>query len=1211
MVPGRGSKRRQTFRQDRGLRSHDGALVLWLPGVRLTSRFFFSLLVFALLLGLPALTYGTAGGSISGTVQDPSGAVVTKATVTVTNLDRGVRQAVTVSGTGTYSFPRLPVGRYDIDVTAPGFRPYRRANITVDVNSALLVDAILLVGVSSETVTVKESAVRTETASTQLGDVITSSNLAGLPLNGRSYTDLLALQPGVLPATTITSLTVQGLGQSVFSPSGDLNPGTLSINGQRESANGFMVNGADAEETGSMAAAVIPNLDSIAEFRILSANFDAQYGKYTGGQINVITKSGTNRFHGDVFEFLRNTDLDARNYFSPTRGTFIQNQFGGTAGGPIERGKLFFFSDYQGTRQIQGSDTGLISVPSLPDRTGDLFDQASSLTGTVNGPYWANQLSQKLGYGVATGEAYYTPGCTNPSQCVLPNASLPQSAWSAPAQSLLQYIPAPNLPRGVFSTSAYDQILSDDKIGERIDAHTAWGLILGYYSFDNYTENNPYPTAQGGANVPGFNGLYTGRAQLAVLGNTKTIGDHAVNDFRFSYTRDANDLGRPAGGLGVSLASQGFVTGEGTLGIVPLAPQNQGVENIFFNNFTIGSVPDRFYQINNDFEWSDNFSQIAGRHAINLGVLLDYDQIDTHPYADLNGSFNFYGTETGLDFADFLLGIPSQYTQNDLRSFYGRNKYVGLYAEDSWRLRPNLTFNYGLRWDRIEPWYEKYNNNITFVPGEQSLVFPTAPTGIVYPGDPGISRTLSPPGDRDFAPRFGLAYSPHLRQDSFLGKIMGGADKTSIRAGFGIFYAAIQGETLGLISDNAPYGFTYTSPAPPLFATPFVDAATGYVEGQRFPAQLASLNVSRRNPDTTIDFSQFEPIGAIPGYKSTNTIPYTEQYMLSLQRQIGTNTLLTINYVGNQAHHLLVLAAANPGNPALCLSLSQLGDVAPGSPTCGPFGENAVYTSASGQVINSTRGPLGPAFGSVSYQTSIGNSNYNALQTSLRHTSGSMQMFVSYTYSKSIDQSSNLGDQVNPLDPNLSRELSSFDMRQDFVTSYTYWMPLQRLFRADNRWTEGWSMSGITRYSTGFPVTFYNYEDTSLLGTQGNGINNLAVDELEHVPGPLGLNHNPRNGRPYFNTALFSLPVRGSVGNGRRRFFSGPGIDNYDLTLQKSLRLTESKLFEFRFETFNAFNHAQFYGPASVDADISSETFGQVVGAAPPRLLQIASKIIF
>jgi hypothetical protein len=1165
----------------------------------------------ALLPGLPGLIHAAAGGSISGTVQDRSGAVVPRANVTATNTDTGVRQVVATNGTGAYSFPSLPIGHYNVDIAAPGFRPYRRASITIDVNTSLLVDVVLDLGEGSEIVTVKEAAVQVETANTQLGDVITATHVATLPLNGRSYTDLLALQPGVLPATTITSLTVQGLGQSVFSPSGDLNPGTLSINGQRESANGFTVNGANAEETGSMAAAIVPNLDSIAEFRILSANFDAEYGKYTGGQINVITKSGTNQLHGDVFEFLRNTDLDARNYFSPTRGTFIQNQFGGTAGGPIVRNKIFFFSDYQGTRLVQGTDTGLIPVPSLQDRTGNLSDQANSLTGTVSGPYWANLLSQKLGHGVSAGEPYYFQGCNNPAQCVLPNAMIPQTAWSAPALSLLKYIPAPNLPGNVFSTSADNQILHDDKIGERVDANTRWGTIFGYYSLDNYTENNPYPTAQGGANVPGFNGLNTGRAQLAVLGDTKTLGPSAVNEFRLSYTRDANDLGKPSGGQGVSLASQGFVTGAGTLGIVPLAPQNQGVENLIFNNFTIGSDPDRFYQINNDFELSDNFSKVVGTHAIKVGAQLDYDQINTYPFADLNGSFNFYGTETGVDFADFLLGIASQYTQNDLRPFYGRNKYAGIYAQDSWRVTHSLTLNYGLRWDRIEPWYEKYNNNITFVPNEQSVVFPTAPTGIVYPGDPGISRTLAPPGNRDFAPRIGLAYSPNVRQDSLLSKIVGGPGKTSIRAGFGIFYAAIPGETLGLISDNAPYGFTYTSPAPPLFTTPFVDAGTGNAEGQRFPAQLAPLNVSRSNPEANIDFSQFEPISAIPGYKPGNSIPYTESYMLSLQRQFGSNTLLNLSYVGNQAHHLLVLEAANPGNPALCLSLSQPTQVAPGSATCGPFGESTAYTSASGQVINGTRGPLGPAFGSVSYQTSIGNSNYNALQASLHHTSGRLQLFVSYTYSKSIDQSSNLGDQVDPLDPNLSRGLSSFDMRQNFVASYNYKLPFEQLFRTGNRWTEGWSISGITRFSTGLPVTFYNYADTSLLGTQGNGINNLAVDELQFTAGPLNLNHSPRNGNPYFKTSLFSLPPLGSIGNSGRRLFSGPGIHNYDLTLQKNLKLTESRAFELRLEAFNLFNHAQFYGSSSVDGNISSETFGHVVSAAAPRLVQIALKMVF
>jgi hypothetical protein len=390
----------------------------------LTVRPIFLLLVLAVLLRLAISTYAGVGGSISGTVKDSSGGAVPKAMVSATNRDTAVRQEVRTNDAGAY-FLSLPVGHYDVDIIVDGFRPYRRTDIAVDVNSTLLVDAVLEVGAKQETVTVQELAVQAETSSTQLGEVIAGKSVAALPLNGRSYTDLLALQPGVVPETTITSLTVQGLGQSVFSPSGDLNPGTLSIDGQRESANGFMVNGADAEEMGSMAAAIIPNLDSIVEFRILSDTDDAQYGRYTGGQINVITKSGANELHGNVFEFLRNTDLDARNYFSPTRGTFIQNQFGGTLGGPIVRKKVFFYSDYQGTRQIQGTDSGLISVPSLQDRTGDLSDQAGSLTGKVSGPYFAALLSQKLDYAVSTGEPYYTPGCVTSSQCVLPNATIP------------------------------------------------------------------------------------------------------------------------------------------------------------------------------------------------------------------------------------------------------------------------------------------------------------------------------------------------------------------------------------------------------------------------------------------------------------------------------------------------------------------------------------------------------------------------------------------------------------------------------------------------------------------------------------------------------------------------------------------------------------------------------------------------------------------
>ena len=1179
------------------------------------------LFLLALLLWLPVSTQAGVGGSISGTVADASQAGVPNAVIVVTNTGTGIRKSATADDEGFYSFPSLPVGRYDLEVASAGFKSYRRTGIVINANSALIMDAVLQVGVQADTITVSDTQVHVETSSTQMGQVITGAQMTAVPLNGRSYTDLLSLQPGVAPVTSITSDTVQDVGASALSPSGDLNPGTVSVNGQREFANSFMVNGSDVEEDVNMGAAIIPNLDSIAEFRILTNNFDAEYGEFSGGQINVITKSGANAFHGDLFEFLRNTSLDARNYFSPTRGAYDQNQFGGTLGGPVRKNKMFFFADYQGTRLTQGVDTGQIPVPSDQDREGNLSDLASSFStkdangatvpNTVSGAYLASLLSRKLGYGVSAGEPYYTSGCVSSAQCVLPNAVIPHSAWSAPAANLLQYIPAPNNANGTFSTSAYNQTLSDDKGAFRLDANTHWGLLSAYYFLDNWAQNNPYPVAQGGANLPGFNAIYSGRAQGLNLGDTKTINATFVNEFHFSYLRDSNDLGQPVGGVGVSLASQGFVVGQGTPGIVPLSPSTEGVESVSLNSFTIGTNTNELRQANNTYQWLDSFTKVAGTHTIKAGGEFHYDQINTFPIAQFNGSFLFFGTETGSDFADFLLGVPSQYNQSQLQPFYGRNKYLGLYGQDSWRVTHNLTFNYGLRWDRIEPWYEKYNQLSVFDSGQQSIAFPGAPAGILFPTDPGVSRTLAPPGNRDFAPRVGLAYSPNPERDSLLGKILGGPGQTSVRASFGMFYTAIEALSISVLSANAPYGTTYSSPAPPLFATPFVTAATGQNLGQYFPVQLASLNTTASNPDPNVNWSQFEPISGIPAYSTTNRIPYTEEYMLSLERGFGGNTVLTMNYVGNQAHRLLVLVEANPGNPSLCLQLSNPANLTPGEVPCGPFGESNVYVTASGQVINGTRGPLGSNFGSDTNQSTLGNSNYNALEVTLRHTSRGLTFLAGYTFGKSEDQSSNLGEEVNPFNTALSKALSAFDVKHNFVVSYNYQIPFERLFHARNRWTQDWELSGITHISTGLPVTLVNFGDNSLLGAEPNGVNNFGVDEPDFAGGSLGLNHNPRNGQSYFHATLFSENALGTPGNAQRRFFYGPGMDNYDIALLKNVLLTESKSLQFRLEAFNAFNHAQFFGPQSVDGNIGSSTFGQVINAQPPRLVQTGVKFLF
>jgi hypothetical protein len=1194
-----------------------GLVAAELPATMRTMQNFSKIALRHLCLSLCLLApaWAGVGGSISGTVKDQSGGAIVKASIALINPSTGVRQSSVTDSRGAYSFPVLPVGSYVLEVNSPGFKPYRRTGIALDANSALALDVVLQVGERNDAITVSDHAAHVETSSSQMGEVINGSTMTGVPLNGRSYTDLLALQSGVAPATSITATTVQDVGASALSPSGDLNPGTVSINGQREFANSFMVNGSDVEEDVNMGTAIVPNLDSIAEFRILTNNFDAEYGEYSGGQINVITRSGTNAFHGDVFEFLRNTDLDARNYFSPTRGSFNQNQFGGTLGGPVVRNKVFFYSDYQGTRQTQGVDTGLIPVPSIQDRSGNLSDLAGALLAKVSGPAWASMLSRKLGYNVSVGEPYYFAGCSSTALCVLPTLQLPVQEWSTPAQHLLQYIPSPNLPGNIFSTSTFNQILHDNKGALRLDANTRLGLFSTYYFLDNFSQDNPYPTAQGGANVPGFNALSLGRAQLLNLGNTRTLSAAAVNEFRFSYLRDSNDLGRPEGGLGVSLASQGFQVGSSTPGIVPLSPNTEGVENIVFNNYSIGTNTNQLEQTNNTFQWLDNFSKVVGTHTIKLGGEFHFDQVNTHAIAQFNGSFLFFGSQTGSDFADFLLGAPTQFNQSQLQPFYGRNKYLALYAQDSWRLRPNLTLNYGLRWDRIEPWYEKYNQVATLQPGRQSVVFPTAPAGILFPTDPGVPRTLAPPGNKDFAPRIGVVYSPSVSSDSLLGKILGGPGQTSLRAGFGTFYTAIEALTIGVLSANAPYGTTYTSPTPPLFATPFISASSGQ-GGQYFPVQLAPLNSSASHPDPNIDWSQYEPISGLPAYPASNRIPYTEEYMFSLERQLGPSAVFSASYVGTQGHRLLALVEANPGNTALCLQLMNPVNLAPGQTPCAPFLEGSTYTTASGQTINGTRGPLGANFGSDTNQATIGNSNFNALEVTLRHTSGRLEILGGYTYGKSLDQASNLGEEINPINPALSKALSAFDVKHNFVLSYNYQLPLEHLFSHSNRWTQGWAISGIIRFSTGFPVTLYNYGDNSLLGTEPNGVNNYGVDEPQYTPGALGLNalrlnHDPRNGQPYFDASLFSLQPLGQPGNAKRRFFYGPGIDNYDMALLKSVKLTESKSLQFRFEGFNVFNHAQFYGPASVNGNINSSTFGQVVSAAAPRLMQAAIKFIF
>jgi hypothetical protein len=1171
-----------------------------MSNLKCTSSLNTSLLLFTLiLLLLPCMVCRAAtGGSISGSVMDASGAVIPGAVLRLVNTAQQTPYRVVTDRQGFYSFPNLPVGHYDLTISAKGFASQQETGLAVDTDSAIRVNTTLAVGRQTDTVTVTSDAeVQVDSVATHLGEVVSASQMTALPLNGRSYTDLLAIQPGVAPVSTLLPSSVIMAGVTGgLDPSGDANPGNLSINGQRESSNGFLVNGIDVQEHMNGGTSIIPNLDSIEEFRVLTNNFDPEYGNYNGGMITVVSKQGSNAFHGNAFEFFRNTNLDARGYFDPTVSAFNQNQFGGTAGGPIQRNKFFFFADYQGTRTTEGIPTGNISVPSVAQRDGTFND----LTGSVSGPYLATLLTNALGYSVSSGEPYTS---------VFPNGNIPQSAWSAPGKSLLTYIPSPNVSSNQFSTSAFDETVRDDKGSARIDGNSRLGELSAYYFIDDYSLDNPYPGSVAGASIPGFAALFIGRAQLLSLGDSKIIGSNTVNELHIGYLRNANIIGQPKGGLGVSLASQGFTTGAGTSGIYVQAPQFEGVENVTFPTFVMGVPITNETQINNTYYASDGLSRVIGTHTLKLGAQFHIDQIDEHPNATFNGTFNINGTETGDSYADLLIGTPSNYTQSSGQPFYLRNRYLGIYGQDSWRARKDLTINAGIRWDAIMPFWEKYNQLQTYVSGAQSTLYPGALPGLLVAGDPGIPKTLAPTGYRNFAPRLGLAYSPNFDQ-GFLKTIFGGTGKSSIRASYGIFYTEFPGLLAGIMYSVPPFGYNYLSPGPPLLATPFITAASGLNNGQRFPFPFPPHGVSKAHPDTSINWANFAPLAADPFFDHQNRAPYIGNYMLSVQREIGTRTLLTVSYVGNQGHRIPTVVSANPGNPALCLSL----------PGCGPFGEDSTYTTTSGQTLNGTRsgqtaGALvgqGENYGENTDDKTIAASNFNALESTLRYRYNGSQLLLSYTYSKSIDQGSNIGEQLNPFNPRQSRTISAWDQKHMLVASYTLALPVEQALRRVTRLTTEWSLSGTTRFATGLPVTLYDNSDNSLLGTLGNGVNNYLLDTPQQLPGSREINTNGRNGKPAFNTALFPEEQPGQLGNARRRVFYGPGINNFDSTLQKNVRLQDARSLEFRAEAFNVFNHTQFFGPASVDGQVDdTQNYGKIVSAAPPRLVQLVAKFNF
>ena len=1161
-------------------------------------RFRYFCLCLIVLLGTVQL-WADVTGSITGYVRDKSGAVLPNATVTAIQTATGYTRTVAADTSGQYSILALPPGRYRLTASVQSFQQGVIDNVDLNVNDALHFDFDLQVGSVSESVSVDANALQVQTVATSTGTTIESPQILAMPLNGRSYIDLLTLQAGVAPVNTNSGYNDRGPASGLYSSSGN-----VSTDGQPEYANAFLVNGAEVNETRNMGAGLIPNADSVSEFRLLTNSFSAEYGKFTGSVMNTVTKSGTNRFHGTLFEFYRNQGFDATSYFDNTKAELKQHQFGGVFGGPIIKDKLFFFTDIQQTRRVAGVSTGVLDVLSNDERNGIFPD--SLLTNAVQGDAWAATLSARGGVPVTAGVTTYNQLGTAVTTTDSSGASVPGhdlSAFIDPvAANTLSQIPAANLGVNQYSDSSHGGSLIDTNMAQRIDfvSHMTgdWSF---YYHYDDATATQPvYQQAYMGiTNVPGYPATVPSRNQLFTMSNTKTFGTTAVNVVRLQFFRTAVRTAQPAASSDISgYDVYGFNTDPTTGGLINTGTPGyaSSLPMLLFNSFAVGNNWLNLYQPNTTYGIGDTFSKTIGNHSLSFGGDYRYYQLNARNECGPNGYFQFTGNETGSDVADYFVGAPTAFVQCSVQLLDNRTRYGALFGADTWKVRQNLTVNLGLRWDVARPWSDNFGRLTTPVPGVQSTKFPDSPMGNLVPGDPGVPSTVSPTQYNNFGPRIGIAYAPS-------GGIWG-ENKTSIRAAYGVYYlgAADKGN-FGIIGD-APWGLYWASPQPTEFASPYITRATGVTQGQHFPFTFPSGN----GPFPNFKFGSLMPL-YVPGYYNKNKTQMAEHYNLSIQRQLDKSTVLTVSYVGTQGHHIERGIDILYGDAALCQSLAG----------CGPGGEGGVYNQGgqnfygtftgliNNQAIsqgytNSAGGPV-VAFASATWLQNSGNSNYNSLQVSAERRARDLTFLASYTYAHSLDD---VSAKYDPRNPQRAYGPSTFDLRHNLVLSYNWDVPFARLL-GSRRITTGWHVTGISRFYTGNPVSVKSGGDYALT--------NIGLDYPTQIGAIQTLDpHNPSH--TFFNSSAFAsglgcgFEVCGVTGSAKQYLFAGPGWVSTDLGVEKDTKITESMALNVRFEMFNVFNHTNFL-TSGVIGNANSSQFGQATSAAPGRIGQISAKFIF